>query len=115
VANAGGVASWTISVATPTAAVAREYLTVAQLAALTPWSIEAIYRMMRRGVLREGVHYFQPQGVRTQLIFKWSTIVRFIEDAARAAAVPEAEAASSEKGKVLDVPNATAALQRLLP
>jgi hypothetical protein len=53
--------------------------------------------------------------VRTQLIFKWSTIVRFIEDAARAAAVPEAEAASSEKGKVLDVPNATAALQRLLP
>ncbi len=101
--------------ATPAAAAAREYLSAAQLAALTPWSVEAIYRMMRRGVLRAGVHYYQPQGMRTQLIFKWRAIVRFIEDGGRAAAVPNGSAGTSgEKGRVLDVDNATAALQRLL-
>jgi hypothetical protein len=57
----------------------RQYLNAEQLAALTPWSPKAIAHMVEKGVLVRGVHYFQPQGTRTQLIFKWAAIVAFIE------------------------------------
>jgi len=97
----------------------REYLDAAQLAASTPWSVEAIRRMvsrgvLRRGVLRRGVHYFQPLGPRTQVIFKWSAIVTLIEGIPSAAApVRHLAAPAAEKGRP-DVQAATAALQRLL-
>jgi hypothetical protein len=79
-----------------------------QLTAVTPWSRKAIEHLVERGVLVRGVHYFQPQGPRTPLIFKWSAIVTFIEgagDAAHSTATP---------GGNLDVEAATAALERLL-
>jgi hypothetical protein len=57
----------------------REYVSAEQLAALTPWSIDAIERMVRRGELTIGEHYFQPKGPRTQRVFKWSAIVAWIE------------------------------------
>jgi hypothetical protein len=57
----------------------REYLSVEQLAERTPWSADAIRRMVTRGQLHRDVHYFQPLGRTTQLIFKWSAIVAFIE------------------------------------
>ena len=92
----------------------REYLDAAQLAARAPWSVEAIRRMVSRGVLRRGVHYFQPLGPRTQLIFKWSAIVTLIEGIPSAAApVRHLAAPAGEKGRP-DVQAATAALQRLL-
>jgi len=92
----------------------REYLDGAQLAARTPWSVEAIRRMVSRGVLRRGVHYFQPLGPRTQLIFKWSAIVTLIEGIPSAAApVTNLAGPPGEKGRP-DVQAATAALQRLL-
>jgi hypothetical protein len=80
-----------------------------QLATVTPWSRKAIERLVARGVLVRGVHYFQPQGPRTPLIFKWSAIVMFIEgrgDVARPAAGLGREH--------LDVDATTAALERLL-
>lgn len=58
---------------------ARAYLNAEQLAAITPWSADAIEKMVRRGVLKLGVHYFQPQGRGTKLIFKWAAICEFIE------------------------------------
>jgi hypothetical protein len=91
----------------------REYLDAAQLATRTPWSVEAIRRMVSRGVLRRGVHYFQPLGPRTQLIFKWSAIVALIEGVPIAAAPASPPAHAGERGHP-DVQAATAALQRLL-
>ena len=88
----------------------REYLNAAQLAALTPWSVTAIEKKVRRGELVRGVHYFQPGGAGSQLLFKWSAIVALIEGepAPATAAVPAA------KGKVLDVAEATRGIHRLL-
>jgi len=57
----------------------REYLSAEQLAEVTPWSVDGIEKMVRRGVLKRNVHYFQPFGRRTQLVFKWSAIVILIE------------------------------------
>lgn len=57
----------------------REYLSADQLAEVTPWSVDAIAKMVKRGVLKRGVHCFQPFGRRTQLVFKWSAIVALIE------------------------------------
>jgi len=76
-----------------------------QLAAVTPWSKKAIAHMVEKGVLVRGVHYFQPQGTRTQLIFKWAAIVAFIEGTADGAAEPAGGP---------DVEATAAALERLL-
>jgi hypothetical protein len=62
--------------------VIREYLYAEQLAAVAPWSVDAIEKMVRRGTFTRGVHYFQPHGRGTKLIFKWSAIVALIEDGA---------------------------------
>jgi hypothetical protein len=86
------------------------YLSSAELAAQTPWSVEAIRRMVTRGVLKRGEHYFQPLGARTQLLFKWTAIVALIEHPERGAAVP----VDVPSRRVLDVEVATAALTREL-
>jgi hypothetical protein len=91
--------------------VTREYLNAEQLAAITPWSEQAIHRMVSRGVLRQGVHFFQPFGTRSQLVFKWRAIVNLIEGS-NGAAPPRAEPPREKGG--LDVEAATAALQRML-
>jgi hypothetical protein len=82
----------------------REYLNAEQLAAVTPWSKKAIAHMVEKGVLVRGVHYFQPQGPGTRLLFKWSAIVAFIEGTAPGVA---------EDGGP-DVDATAAALERLL-
>jgi hypothetical protein len=55
------------------------YLSAEQLAQQTPWSIDALEKMIQRGDLRRGLHWFQPKGAGTQRIFKWSAIVAWIE------------------------------------
>jgi len=64
------------SEATDTAAVGKPYLSIAELAALTPWTEQAIRTMISRGVLREGEHYFH---VGRRPVFKWQAVVAFIE------------------------------------
>jgi hypothetical protein len=84
----------------------REYMNADQLAAVTPWSRKAIEHLVAKGLLVRGRDYFQPQGPRTPLIFKWSAIVQFIEGGG--------DAAPPAPGGRLDVEAATAALERLL-
>lgn len=57
----------------------REYLSVAQLAALTPWSEAAIRTLMARGKLRQDEHYFKPFGPSSHPIFKWTAVKQLIE------------------------------------
>src|SRR5438552_9720855 len=89
----------------------REYLSTAQLAEVTPWSVEAIEKMMKRGTLKRDVHYFQPFGRRTQLVFKWTAIVGLIEGHSDDAG---GQPVVTEKGKVFDVEKAMEGLGRLL-
>lgn len=87
----------------------RQYLNAEQLAAVTPWSPDAIRRMVTRGTLKKNVHYFQPLGPRTQMLFKWAAIIAFIE-VGEAKAPPPPPAAVEEP----DVEAITATLERLL-
>ena len=57
----------------------RQYLSADQLAQQTPWSVDALEKMIQRGKLRRGVHWFQPRGPGTQRVFKWSAIAAWIE------------------------------------
>ena len=97
------------------------YLSAEQLAKLTPWSPAAIEKMIRRGTLKLGVHYFQPFGRRGRLVFKWEAVVALIEG--RSAPRPgrilvESEspgATTAARGRRrIDVEKATTGLQRLL-
>lgn len=88
----------------------RSRLYVDDLAALVPWTAEAIRTKVRRGELQRGVHYFQ-EGPRARLIFKWDAIVAFIE---RMPTSADIAAANGNRRAVLDVEQATAALHRLL-
>ena len=54
----------------------KPYLSIAELAPLTPWTDQAIRTMISRGVFREGQHFFY---VGRRPIFKWAAIVGFIE------------------------------------
>jgi hypothetical protein len=94
----------------------REYLDIAQLATATPWTADAIEKMVRRRVLTLGVHYFQPFGPRTKLLFKWSAIVRLIEDGgARLVSAPDTLGGGrSTPRRRIDVEKATTGLHRLL-
>jgi hypothetical protein len=94
----------------------RPYLSAEQLAALTPWSVEAIRRMIRRDILRSGVHYFQPAGRGGQVIFKWSAIIGFIEGDARTASAMVGTRASEsvQNGQIVDVDAAAEEAKRLL-
>jgi hypothetical protein len=83
------------------------YLSVRQLAELTPWSEDEIDHKIRRGDFKRGVHFFQPTGRRrARLVFKWAAIVEFIEG--RSSEPP------SSPRQVLDVEAATLRLQRML-
>ena len=91
----------------------REYLSAEQLAEVTPWSVDAIEKMVRRGVLKRDVHYFQPFGRRTQLVFKWSAIVTLIEGGRRQREDTHRGHVVERKGEI-DVEKAKAGLGRLL-
>ena len=55
----------------------KPFLSVSELAALTPLSIAAIYTMISRGIFKRGVH-FHKVGRRT--VFDWEAVVAFIRD-----------------------------------
>ena len=97
------------------------YLSAEQLCELTPWTPDALEKLIRRGVLKRGVHYFQPLGRRSRLFFKWTTIQALIEGRS----VPsETEPVIDEPQppalkavptrRVIDVEKTTTDLQRLL-
>ena len=95
----------------------RPYLSIEQLAVMTPWSMDAIEQMIRRHALQRGVHYFQPFGVRTQRRFKWAAIVALIEGATEPNDEPVLQKRRSETAvseRVIDVEKAATGLQRLL-
>lgn len=54
----------------------KPYLSISELATLTPWTDQAIRTMVSRGVLREGEHFFH---VGRRPVFKWAAIVDLIE------------------------------------
>jgi hypothetical protein len=93
----------------------RPYLSVAQLAAVTPWTPKAIAGLVARGVLVRGVHYFTLPGAgsRKKLIFKWDRIVELIEGAPVADAVPAHERREDAPDHA-DLTATEAALERLL-
>ena len=61
---------------TPSPPICKPYLSIAELAQLTPWTDQAIRTMLSKGMLREGVQFFY---VGRRPIFKWAAIVAFIE------------------------------------
>jgi hypothetical protein len=91
----------------------REYLSAEQLAKVTPWSLSAIEKMVSRGVLKRDVHYFQPFGRRTQLVFKWSAIVAVIEGHQTKSDDTGGQHVVERRGEI-DVEKAKAGLGRLL-
>lgn len=97
----------------------RPYLSIQQLAEVTPWTVGAIRKMVARGVLKRGLHYFQPLGRRRELVFKWAAIEQLIEG--QAIRCPAATMVEDTQGsrpatahKGIDVEQATASFERLL-
>lgn len=54
-----------------------EYLTIKELAARLKVKPKTIKNKMASGILRKGVHYVSPRGLRPR--FKWSAIVAWLE------------------------------------
>lgn len=92
----------------------KPYLYIEELAALTPWTEDAIRTKVRRDELQRGMHYFQDQrGGR--LIFKWAAIVELIERGRAKGADQRAPTPHhAPQGAIRNVEKATADLQRLL-
>lgn len=90
----------------------KPYLYVEELAALTPWSVEAIRKKVQRGRLQRGVHYFQ-EARRDRLIFKWAAIVDLIESSRGATSEGDRGLPRAESTRVLSVEEATERLRRL--
>ena len=94
----------------------RLYANAAQLAQMFPWSVEGIRAKVRRGELQLGVHYFQPKGRGTEIVFKVPAIVELIEGTnpgsrrkTEAGAVPppaRAHRAADERRRAFDVEKA---------
>ena len=57
------------------APVLQPYLSIAELAQLTPWTDQAIRTIISRHVFQEGHHFF----VGRRPVFKWGAMVGFIE------------------------------------
>lgn len=92
----------------------REYLYIEHLVERTPWTRVAIETMVRRGLLKRGVHYFQPTGRGGRLVFKWRTIVELIEGQLVGTTGAVIERAGTQKVSDDGVEKATEALRRLL-
>lgn len=90
----------------------RVYLYAEELARLTPWTPDAIETMRRRGVLKEGTHYFQRPGRGGRLLFKWSEIVKLIEGQVHP--TTEAVVDAPRQRSELNVEEAASRLRRLL-
>ena len=99
----------------------RAYISAAELTELTPWTPDAIEKMVRRGTLVRGLHYFQPFGLRSRFLFKWDAIVGLIEGApfhsGLGSPVEGARIGATsvrKEGRQIDVEKAETSLQRLL-
>ena len=93
----------------------REYLYIDQLARLTPWSDAQIRTMMSRGIFKQGVHFFKPQGERGRVIFKRAAVVEYIEGRDRPdQSVDTTDAIPMANGRVISLDEAKKELQRLL-
>jgi hypothetical protein len=90
----------------------REYLYVEQLAELTPWSPAAIRTMIARGILKQGVHFFKPQGPGSRPIFSWRAVVGYIEGTESES--DNGNAIRLADGAVIDLDQATEQAARLL-
>jgi hypothetical protein len=60
----------------PVSSSPKPYLSIRELARLTPWTEQAIRTMMAKGIFRDGEHFFH---VGRKPIFKWTAVVLFIE------------------------------------
>lgn len=69
------------------AAAPKPYVSIAELAKLTPWTQQAIRTMISRGVFVEGKHYYH---VGRRPVFKWREVCHFIHDGLPAPAESEA-------------------------
>lgn len=67
------------------APVCKPYLSISELATVTPWTGQAIRTMVSRGIFREGEHFFY---VGRRPVFKWAAVVAFIEHGAPPERVP---------------------------
>jgi hypothetical protein len=96
----------------------KPYLSAEELAQRTPWTPNAIEKMIARGVLTRGVHFFQFGGRRSRLIFKWDAIVELIERQGVRRhgnnVVETTKPYAARMRRTLNVETATTALQRLL-
>src|ERR1700752_3092973 len=84
--------------------VCKPYLSITELAGLTPWTAQAIRTMISRGILREGQHFFY---VGRRPVFKWEAVVAFIEQGRSRERVPHYRDQLSlwdENGKSADKP-----------
>ena len=68
------------SAARPEGGRAKPYLSMDELADLTPWSKDAIKKLMKRETLQRGRHWFH---FGRRIVFKWSEIVSLIENEGR--------------------------------
>jgi hypothetical protein len=92
-------------------AAVRPYVSIDQLAALTPWTAQAIRTMMTRGVFKLGVHYFKPQGPGGRPIFQWRAVEAYIEG--RGAKV-RGNVIELADGRSIDIDEATRQAAKLL-
>lgn len=61
----------------------KPYVSIAELAQLTPWTEQAIRTMISRGIFVEGKHYYH---VGRRAVFKWKEVCDFIHDGLPASA-----------------------------
>jgi len=59
----------------------RRYFSTRELAERGPYTEDAIRRMVSRGTLRRGVHWFQPGGRKGRIVFDIEAIDAFIRKA----------------------------------
>lgn len=95
----------------PTGTRPKPYMYGDELAEVTPWSVDAIEKMVARGVLRRGVHWFQPGGRR---VFKWKAIVELIEGDFEKASTAAATRVPARRRVLVNVQEATERLRRVL-
>jgi hypothetical protein len=90
----------------------RPYLSITQLAEVTPWSSAAIRTMMARGVFKLGVHFFKPFGPHSHPVFCWHAVEKLIREGISA---PQAgETIRLVSGTVVDLDEATTKISQLL-
>jgi hypothetical protein len=65
----------------------KPYVSIAELAQLTPWTEQAIRTMISKGIFVEGKHYYH---VGRRTVFKWKQVCQFIDEGRPASSAAEA-------------------------